>query len=251
MVKIAKIGSRDTASRPNALPAKVSPAKVSPAKVSRGAATRTLILQTALRLFNEGSASDINTNQIAAAASISPGNLYYHFRNKEEIIRALFPSIKEAIAEPLTYPKGESISADRMAADYVKAIEILWRYRFFFADFVGLGQRDQALAEAMRHLQDETIATMYAMFEDVMAQGDMILLEEKTLEHLALNSFLVWFSWVSFMDRTSDPRTKREERLADGALACLAIADPYLKPAYRAAVHEALLKLMKPQRKKL
>ncbi len=228
----------------------VKVAKLETKAVSRGAATRSLIMETALGLFNEGNAADVNTNQIAAAAGISPGNLYYHFRNKEEIIRALFPEIREAIVEPLTYPKGEPISPARMAADYVKAIELLWRYRFFFADFVGLGRRDPELADALRSLQDETIATMFAMFEDVMAQGDMVKLDRKTLEHLSLNSFLVWFSWVSFMDRSSDPRTKREERLADGALACLAIADPYFTPAYRAAVHEALNKLMKPQRKK-
>lgn len=220
-------------------------AKLEMKPVSRGAVTRNLILETALALFNEGNASDVNTNQIAAAAGISPGNLYYHFRNKEEIIRALFPAIRDAIAEPLTYPKGERISPERMANDYVKAIEILWRYRFFFADYVGLGQRDAELADAMRNLQDETIATMITMFEDVIAQGDMIALERKTLEHLALNSFLVWFSWVAFMDRTADPRAQRAERLADGALACLSIADPYLKPAYRAAVHEALQQLMK------
>ena len=51
---------------------------------------RERILDAALALFNDSGTARISTNHIAAAAGISPGNLYYHFQNKEEIIRALF-----------------------------------------------------------------------------------------------------------------------------------------------------------------
>jgi AcrR family transcriptional regulator len=215
----------------------------------KGEATRAHILKTSVRLFNEENASDVTTNQIAAAANISPGNLYYYFRNKEEIIRALFPEIKVAIAEPLTYPKGQAISADRMAHDYVKAIEVLWSYRFFFADLMGLGRRDPELGQMIQALQDKTIATLTSMYRDVIDQGDMEKIDETSLEFLSLNTFLIWFSWISFMDRAAEPFTLREERLADGALACLAIVDPYLKKGYRTAVHEALNTLMHQRRK--
>jgi len=51
--------------------------------------TRERIIEMAIRLFNEQGTGAVSTNHIAGALEMSPGNLYYHFRNKEEIIRAI------------------------------------------------------------------------------------------------------------------------------------------------------------------
>ena len=48
--------------------------------------TKEAIVITAIELFNEKGTAAVSTNRIAEAMGISPGNLYYHFRNKEEII---------------------------------------------------------------------------------------------------------------------------------------------------------------------
>ncbi|HGY0963944.1 TPA: TetR/AcrR family transcriptional regulator, partial [Vibrio cholerae] len=52
--------------------------------------TKDRIVHAALELFNQQGERNITTNHIAAHIEISPGNLYYHFRNKQEIVRDIF-----------------------------------------------------------------------------------------------------------------------------------------------------------------
>jgi AcrR family transcriptional regulator len=100
--------------------------------------TRERILATALRLFNEAGTAPVSTNHIADALGISPGNLYYHFRNKEEIIRALFEQQFARWDEPNT------LSDERMPtlADLQQIVRATfvtaWEYRFIYRELIAL-----------------------------------------------------------------------------------------------------------------
>ena len=52
--------------------------------------TRDRIVEASLELFNAQGERSVTTNHIAAHLGMSPGNLYYHFRNKQAIIALLF-----------------------------------------------------------------------------------------------------------------------------------------------------------------
>ncbi|MEO8876132.1 MAG: helix-turn-helix domain-containing protein, partial [Polyangiaceae bacterium] len=46
--------------------------------------TKDRVLHMAVRMFNRQGTSAVTTNHIAAELGMSPGNLYYHYRNKED-----------------------------------------------------------------------------------------------------------------------------------------------------------------------
>lgn len=108
---------------------------------------RERILETALSLFNDQGTGAVSTNHIAEAASISPGNLYYHFRNKEEIIRALFERLFAAWDEVFQLPTDRAPSLADMDAMIAANYQLIWAYRFAYREQAALLRNDPELRE--------------------------------------------------------------------------------------------------------
>src|SRR5215468_7517173 len=84
-------------------------------------ATQFRILQAALELFNEHGTAAVSCNRIAERCGISKGNLQYHFRNKREIIYAVF---QQAVGEMDAgwYRDHLAPSLEHMATMYVRQL---------------------------------------------------------------------------------------------------------------------------------
>lgn len=106
--------------------------------------TREKILQTANRLFNERGAYRVHTHHIAKAAGLSPGNLYYHFKNKEDIILALFQQMELFAPGSWTKEVGEDPQAFSGFVGFF--FSQLCKYRFFFRELLPLLETDPRLA---------------------------------------------------------------------------------------------------------
>ncbi|MFE3327680.1 TetR/AcrR family transcriptional regulator [Streptomyces sp. NPDC059176] len=66
-----------------------------PAKPAKSEQTRTLILETALRLFQERGYDKTTMRAIAQEAGVSVGNAYYYFSSKEHLIQGFYDRIAE------------------------------------------------------------------------------------------------------------------------------------------------------------
>jgi len=103
--------------------------------------TQDKILDTALALFNEQGTAAVSTNHIAAAINISPGNLYYYFRNKEGIIRALFERLFTAWDEIFQLPSYRAPELTDITGNY----QLIWEYRFAYREMAVLLHKDPDL----------------------------------------------------------------------------------------------------------
>src|ERR1700741_1787438 len=104
--------------------------------------TRARILAESLRLFNELGEARVTTGMIAAALNMSPGNLYYHFRNKDQIVEHLFREFERRIAvEP---GPGAPADMEDLWLYLHLMLEGIWDYRFLYRnldDFRAMNRR--------------------------------------------------------------------------------------------------------------
>src|SRR5260370_25236250 len=92
--------------------------------------TRERILETSLLLFNRSGAPHITTADIADEMGISPGNLYYHFRNKDEIIAELVGAFEQRLDGLLAAPQGRAADVEDLWLLPPLLFEAMWCYRF-------------------------------------------------------------------------------------------------------------------------
>jgi AcrR family transcriptional regulator len=163
--------------------------------------TKTRILDAALALFNEQGTANVTTNHIAAAIGISPGNLYYHYRNKAEIVQALFARIQSAWAENYAVPPGSMPSVPMMETMLAGNFDIQARYRFFFRDLTLLLNADPDLAAAYQANREAGLANTKALISLFTQAGVLNPVGDKeALDDIANLLWMVGDFWLVFKD---------------------------------------------------
>ena len=114
--------------------------------------TKDKILATSLRLFNERGERNVSTNHIAAELGISPGNLYYHFRNKHEIVYQLFLGYQGEVQGFMALPQGRAVTFQDKVRYLEAILNSMWDYRFLHRDLQHLLQDDEQLRLAYRQI---------------------------------------------------------------------------------------------------
>jgi AcrR family transcriptional regulator len=113
--------------------------------------TRHRILVASLLLFNEQGVPRTTINDIADEIDISPGNLHYHFRKKEEIVDALTAEFQADARKVLHPPDSETVSLDDFWWFLHHLLELKDAYRFMLTDTEVLADEYPKVARALRH----------------------------------------------------------------------------------------------------
>jgi AcrR family transcriptional regulator len=201
--------------------------------------TRARILAAALALFNADGIHAVSTRHVAARLGISPGNLYYHFGNKEEIVLALYHRIEQqllGIVVPLQHP---SPSFDDVLQYLDRIFAHLWEYRFFYRDLTTLLQDVPGLKERYRVLAERVQANSRRLFKSLVDLGWMEASEEQ-IELLAANAWIVLSQWFTYWQVVSRRKTIQSADIREGIRHLVALFSPLLKPAQQRQVQKLL-----------
>ena len=106
--------------------------------------TQLRVLQAALELFNAEGTATVSASRIAEHCGISKSNLQYHFPNKRDVIFAIF---QLAIAEMNAgwYRDHLEPTLEHMAAMFVRQLQLIVKYRFFYRELADILRQDPLL----------------------------------------------------------------------------------------------------------
>ena len=165
--------------------------------------TYTRIIEAGLLLFNEEGERNISTNHIAAHMEISPGNLYYHFANKQEIIAVLFTQYEEQVDSFLRPPEGRMATVEDKRFYLKELLAAMWNYRFLHRDLEHLLDSDQELASRYRRFSQRCLLQGQAIYRGFVEAG-IVAMDAVQIESLTLNAWIVLTSWVRFLCTTRE-----------------------------------------------
>jgi AcrR family transcriptional regulator len=178
--------------------------------MSKADRTRNRIIETAIELFNEKGTKGVTTNHIAAALGISPGNLYYHFRNKEEIIRAIFARMHEAGLDDYREINAEQGpgNAVSMEETFLMIQRFNWRYRFFKRELAALVQSDPELKDQFVASHRQHLAIVNGALETSVRQGFLRDILPRQRELLAEQIWMMALFWLNYLEVSGEEVTE-------------------------------------------
>ena len=108
--------------------------------------TKDNIITTANKMFNLHGTKAISTNHIAKEMGISPGNLYYHFRSKNDIIRSIANNFSNELESTFQIHLGTiSDFSNNLRTLFNSFFQIQQSYQFLFLEGVHLAKQDPKL----------------------------------------------------------------------------------------------------------
>ncbi len=181
-------------------------------------------------MFNTQGEPNVTTNHIADEMEISPGNLYYHFRNKDDIIEQLFARYEERMDNALAAPSGRLPELEDIWLQLHLVFECIWDYRFLYRDLVEILSRNRRMrlrfARILKRADERAHLVMRGL-----SQAGIMRASADELNAAATNVLVLSTFWLNY----SAARGDRDEQVAirQGIIQVMMLLAPFLRDAER------------------
>ena len=204
-----------------------------PKKAPRRTAER--ILEVTLELFNRFGEPNVSTTLISAELNISPGNLYYHYPAKDELINSLFDRYEAALTELLRAADNVRNVEDAWLFFHM-LFELIWQYRFLYRDLNDLLSKNRRLETHFQFVLKNKQHAVKAVL-DGLSRAQAMRIDAREAEPVATSMVVVLTYGLSY-EYVRDPRKALEPESAGAALLrgaqhVLSLLMPYLDPGQR------------------
>ena len=188
--------------------------------------TRDRILHVSLLLFNEEGESHQTAVDISNALDISPGNLYYHFKGKDAIIRTLFDRHDAEMKIILNGARGRLAQIEDSWIYLYILLEEIYDFRFFYRDLGLLLDRYPDLAVRFRGITGQMRHALVDMFDELTA-GSVLRLDPRLRDVLTDQVMTTLTFWLA-EDRLNTERHDGPSLIHKTVLQVMCLLPPYM-----------------------
>ncbi len=192
--------------------------------------TRQRILDASLAMFNAQGEPNVTTNHIADELEISPGNLYYHFRNKDDIIEQLLAVYEQRMDAALSSPSGRLPGLEDVWLQLHLVFECIWDYRFLYRDLVDILSRNRRLRLRFARILKRADEQAHQVMRGLVQAGVMRASADE-VDAAATNILVIATFWMNYAAARGD----KDERasIRDGIVQVMMLIAPFLRDAER------------------
>lgn len=193
------------------------------------------ILEVTLELFNRFGEPNVSTTLISAELNISPGNLYYHYPAKDELVNSLFDRYERSLDELLRAADNVGNVEDAWLFFHM-LFELIWQYRFLYRDLNDLLSKNRRLETHFQLVLKNKSHAVQNLLSG-LARGNAMRMGPREAEPVAVAMVVVLTYWLSY-EYVRDPRHALEPQSAGaallrGAFHVLSLLLPYLEAAQK------------------
>ncbi len=157
--------------------------------------TKERIINTAIGLFNQKGFAAVNLHEIAGALDMTRGNLTYHFKDKDSLLKAISDEMWEAIM--MQRNKSRQLPSFENLHHEVQLYQQLQKkYSFIFLDSHVI--RHPLLKKKFKEMTQQTIQDNKAAIAFAITSKNMKPEPYKGIYHnIAFNTWMIAFYWHS------------------------------------------------------
>lgn len=194
--------------------------------------TREKIVFASLELFNEKGERNVSTNHIAAHLGISPGNLYYHYRNKTDIIYEIFLQYQSLVDGYMEAPSKQFLTVEDQFLFLEAVFEGLWEFRFLHRDLEHYLESDPRLQKDYQCFTQRCLDNISRIIGKLEDSSVLLPMSHQLRRSFALNTWIIITGWMSYLKMTAGCEGQRisKDRLRQGIYQVIHLEMPYLTP---------------------
>ena len=201
--------------------------------------TEDKIIATAIDLFNIHGTKAISTNHIAKEMDISPGNLYYHFRSKNDIIRSISDNFSNELGSVFKIQLDTIADfSSNLTSLFNRFFKIQQSYQFLFLEGVHLTRKDIRLLDNYTKLRSLIKKGYHELLSNLVKIKIMKRQSLNIIDDLLDAQWIIMWYWINHT--ILDRNTYDDFQIKKGIKLSFSIIKPQLTSIGKVAFDRAL-----------